>query len=84
MPDQFESSELVTVVRPSYQLLKIQRSEVRASLHLLRGQDLTAPAPTKFVGKGRFSVLFAVLAAVAKYCDPCTGRSGKWAGSASP
>ena len=69
MAGQHESSEIVTVVRPSYQVVKVLRQKYVRTCECCEDKVLTAPAPLKLVGKGRFSVLFGSSVAVAKYCD---------------
>lgn len=61
-----EDSELITVVQRQFVLQTIKRQKYRCRCHI--GVH-TAPAPTKPIEGGRYSLEFAVDVAVSKYAD---------------
>lgn len=66
MTGQFEDAEEITVVEETYKVCfhRRQKYRCRCNSHIE-----TTPGPPKLVSSGRYSVDFAVHAAVAKYCD---------------
>ena len=63
---QFETSEEITVLETSFQVLCHRRAKYRCSCH---AAVLTAPGPDKLIPGGRYSVDFAVHSAIEKFCD---------------
>lgn len=66
MTDQFESSEVINVVRRQFVVEVQNRQKYRCQCH---GKILTAPLPPKLVAGGRYSIEFGIEVAVAKYMD---------------
>ena len=66
MEGQYETSEEVTVTERSYTLVVHRRQKYRCRCN---GCVATAPGPLKLIPGGRYSLDFAVHAAVQKYAD---------------
>jgi transposase len=62
---QFEESEEVDVVERSFRVVKHKRKKYRCQCGCIE----TALGPPKLIPGGRYSIGFAVEAAIAKYCD---------------
>jgi len=66
MNGQFEESEVVTVVKRCFVIERVRRQKYRCRCNQ---NVVTAPGPRKLQSGGRYSVEFAVEAAVNKYLD---------------
>ncbi|MCP4759529.1 MAG: IS66 family transposase [Planctomycetes bacterium] len=66
VPGMTEDSELISVLRRKYLLLKAMRQKYRCKCN---GALVTAPAPTKHLAGGRYALEFALQVVTDKYSD---------------